>query len=144
MVYAIAALLGGSGWLVALLTRAASTWAVTARYQRKSGTPERLAQVRAPMDPILSGVVDEPIRFGALWWLVADSASGTFALTSTSAPDNVVTLGVLFALGWALAEIVHLLAVVAAASRSSDEQMRQHFKESGLTDPQSVDRKSVV
>lgn len=138
MVYAIAALLGVSGWLVALLTRAAFTWAVTARYQRKYGTPERLAQVRAPIDAILSGVVDEPIRFGALWWLVAVSASGTFALTSTSAPDNVVTLGVLFALGWALAEIAHLFAVVAAAGRSSDEHLRRHFKQSGLTDPQSV------
>src|SRR5690625_1983996 len=137
MVYVIAALLGVSGWLVALLTRAAFTWAVTARYQRKYGTPHRLAQVRASIDAMLGGFVDEPIRFGALWWLFAVSASGTFALTSTSAPDNVVTLGVLFALGWALAEIVHLLAVVAAAARSSDEQMRQHFKESGL------DRKST-
>src|SRR5690625_7303624 len=138
MVYVIAALLGVSGWLVALLTRAAFTWAVTARYQRKYGTPQRVAQIRLTIGAILSGVVDEPIRFGALWWLVAVSASGTFALTSTFAPDNVVTLGVLFALGWALAEIVHLLAVVAAAARSSDKQMRQHFRESGLTDPQSV------
>src|SRR5690625_1175305 len=137
MVYVIAALLGVSGWLIALVTRALFTWAVTARYTRKYGTPERLAQVRAPVDAILGGVVDEPIRFGALWWMIAVTASGAFTLTQTSAPDNPIVLGLFFALGWALAEIVHLLAVVTAAARTNDETMRQHFKASGLTDAKS-------
>lgn len=138
MVYVIAALLGVGGWLLALLTRALFTWAVTARYQRKYGTPERLAQVRAPIDAILGGVVDEPIRFVGLWWLIAITAAGSFTLTETAAGDNPVILGVSFALGWALAEIVHLGTVVAAASRTSDEAMRKHFKASGLTDVRTI------
>jgi len=138
MVYVIAALLGVGGWLLALLTRALFTWAVTARYQRKYGTPERLAQVRAPIDAILGGVVDEPIRFVGLWWLIAVTAAGTFSLTETAANDSPVILGVAFALGWALAEIVHLISVVAAASRASDEAMRANFKASGLTDARTI------
>lgn len=138
MVYVIAALLGVGGWLIALLTRALFTWAVTARSQRKYGTPERLAQVRAPIDAILGGVVDEPIRFATLWWVIAVTASGAFGLTSTSADAGPVKLGVVLALGWAAAEIVHLLAVVGAAARTKDEAMRDHFKASGLTDVKSI------
>lgn len=138
MVFVIATLLGIGAWLIALLLRAVFTWAVTARYQRKYGTPERLAQVRAPLDAILSGVVDEPVRFAALWWVIAVSASGVFTLTATTAPDGAVLVGLLFATGWAGAEIVHLAVVVATAARSSDEHMRQQFKASGLTDPKTV------
>lgn len=138
MVYVIAALLGVSGWLVALITRAFFTWAVTIRHQKQNATPQRLAQVRAPLDAVLGGVVDEPIRFGALWWLITVTATGTFTLTATSAPDGVLVLAVVFALGWALAEVVHLVAVVTAASRTTDEKMRQQFKASGLTDSKTI------
>lgn len=138
MVYIIATLLGVGAWLIALIARALITWAVTARYQRKQGNPEQLAQVRAPIDAILSGVVDEPIRFAGIWWIIAVTASGVFTLTATSAPEGAAILAIYFGAGWAAAEIVHLLAVVTAASRSADEQMRVNFKASGLTDPKTV------
>lgn len=138
MVYVVSALLGVSGWLLALLLRATFTWGVTARYRRKYGTPERLAQVRAPLDAILSGAIDEPVRFFVFWWLVAVSAAGSFTLLTTSADISTAILALLFGSGWALAEIAHLVVVVTTAARTTDEQMRQQFRAAGLTDPKSV------
>lgn len=138
MVYLIAALLGVSGWLIALIIRAFFSWAVTARYQKQNASVQRLAQVRAPLDALLGGLVDEPVRFGALWWVISITAAGSFTLTATTTPDGVVPIGIAFALGWAAAEVVHLIAIVTAATRSTDERMREQFKAAGLTEPRTI------
>lgn len=135
MTYLFAAGLGIGGWLISLVIQAAIATTITSQYRRKVGTPERVAQLQAPVDALLSGIIHEPVRVAMIWWLISTGTVGTFSWFGPEIPESPFLLALAFAAGWALAELIHLIVIVRVTMKRASAEEQQDFRETGLVNP---------
>src|SRR5699024_6383895 len=117
---------------------AAIATTITSQYRRKVGTPERVAQLQAPVDALLSGIIHEPVRVAMIWWLISTGTVGTISWFGPEIPESPFLLALAFASGWSLAELIHLIVIVRVTMKRTSAEVQQDLRESGLVNPRLI------